>query len=120
MPALNFRTRFADLVAKGVKRQTIRETRKRVINVGDTLHLFTGQRTAYCKKLGEATVAAVRQILITDDGVFLDGERLRGIPLEEFVKADGFVDPSDFFAWFNKQRGGQDFAGRVIYWDSLR
>jgi len=54
MPALNFQSRFADLVASGKKRQTIRPVRRHPIKAGDLLHLFTGMRTKRCKRLPSA------------------------------------------------------------------
>lgn len=120
MPSINFRPGFVPLILDGRKRQTIRQTLRRPYKVGDRLFMYTGLRTAYCKKIGEAVVDRVSQILINDVGVFLDGERLVGVPLIQFTAADGFSTPGEFLAFFNEQRDGADFVGRVLYWNALR
>jgi hypothetical protein len=51
MPAFNYKKQFAELVATGRKRQTIRAMRKRPIKVGDKLYHFTGMRTKQCSQL---------------------------------------------------------------------
>ena len=55
MPALNFKKEFADKVASGEKRQTIRALRKDGKNPrpGQKLYLYTGMRTKYCRKCGD-------------------------------------------------------------------
>src|SRR3954463_9681520 len=51
MPSLNFQARFADRVAEGSKRRTIRAGRKRLFKSGDNLAFFTGMRTKMCRRL---------------------------------------------------------------------
>jgi uncharacterized protein YqfB (UPF0267 family) len=67
MIAINFKAKFADLVASGKKTQTIRQTNR--FKVGDTLQLYTGQRTKACRKLGEAVVKTIFKISITETNV---------------------------------------------------
>jgi hypothetical protein len=52
MPALNFKSQFAQLVADGRKQCTIRRS---PAPIGATVYLFTGMRTNACKRLGSGT-----------------------------------------------------------------
>ena len=52
MPAYNFQKQFAPLVESGQKRQTIRAIgKRRHARPGESLQLYTGQRTKACRKL---------------------------------------------------------------------
>lgn len=55
MPALSFQKQFGPKILDGSKTFTLRELRKdgRDPKTGQTLFLFTGQRTKQCKKIGE-------------------------------------------------------------------
>ena len=57
MPILNFKKEFAELVATGKKRQTIRATRKKPITVGDRLYLYTGLRTKGARNIVSPAIA---------------------------------------------------------------
>lgn len=103
MVAYNFQERFADDVAHGIKKQTIRA--KARCKPGDKLQLYTGQRTKNCRKLGEGVCTSVTPIKITALGITLDGKPLyagwaRKDDFEsdydcDFAKADGFDDFQD-------------------------
>jgi hypothetical protein len=111
MPSLNFKPQFADDIASGQKRQTIRVRGKRAWKTGDVLHLFSGMRTTACKRIGTATLLSVQTITI-DAGmrkVFLElpvsnGSRymaaLTDDEIMELAQADGFATPDDFFFFF--------------------
>lgn len=119
MPALNFKKQFAQLVESGEKRQTIRRIGKSHGWLeGARLALYTGQRTAYCRKLGEAKIAAIRRLTIYEAGVYLNGEQLVGEALIAFVRADGFNSVDEFFAFF-RDHYGLPFVGRVVYWTAF-
>ncbi len=130
MPAINFKAQFVPAVETGIKRQSIRPRGKRIYRVGDTLKLYTGQRTKYCRLLGTATISEVFNI----DIVFTD---LLNRPLQEplirlylenpksdhydenflkdLIRRNGFESSTDFLAFFKKQYGN-DFYGQVIRW----
>ncbi len=122
MPALNFQPRFADLVARGKKRQTIRPVRRRPIKAGDLLHLYTGMRTKGCRKLGEAVCTNVVPALIENYWIFGVGfgtEKAikEGPPdlLGEFAQRDGFDSWPEMREWFKKIHG-LPFEGVLIAW----
>lgn len=118
MPALNFKSQFADDVESGKKRQTIRPIRKRPIKVGDDLHLYTGMRTKICRKLGMGICGSVMPVRI-------DAKQkrvvLNGMPLwfhheiDELARADGFASIGEFFDFFKRQYG-EVFEGVLIKW----
>lgn len=128
---LNFQAQFADLVASGEKRQTIRAPRKRPISVGDELRLYTGMRTKACRLLGVVTCEKVTPVrierlgsgaspILTIDGVCVaiahncpwDTER-------RFARADGFKNWREMCEWFDRTHG-LPFEGVVIRWGELR
>lgn len=116
MPAINFMPRFADAVANGKKRSTIRKTRKNPIKVGDILYLKTGMRTRACKSLGEVTVNSVSKIEIDEMGsITLDGAPISMHTERIIAKEDGFETYDDFVAFFDKFYG-LPFEGVIIRW----
>ncbi len=115
MPAYNFQARFADKVESGAKRMTIRKMRKRPTRPGDKLHLFTGQRTTKCRKLGVFLCTEVVPISIGRARVSLDGEWLGWQEMYDLARDDGFLDIYEFFAAFEEMYG-RLFTGVVIRW----
>lgn len=128
MPALNFKTQFADDVEDGIKCQSVRALRndgRPHCKRGDTLKLYTGMRTKNCRLLYTATVTRVGTVRIEATKMYLDGQRLPSIiysrdqtePTDnEFAEADGFPSFMDMSAWFEKTHG-LPFEGVVIYWE---
>ena len=120
MPALNFQKRFAPKVESGEKRQTIRATRKDGkphAVPGQRLYLYVGQRTAYCRKLGEGICTRTAQVFITEShAIHVGGQLLRTMAEEDaFARADGFADATAMLAWFEKTHG-LPFEGSLIEW----
>jgi hypothetical protein len=117
MPALSFYARFAPLVESGHKRQTIRTPRRHPIRPGDQLKLYTGMRTAQCRRLATVVCQAVfafrlqsrRRVWYEPLG-WLDAAAR-----ERFARDDGFADWAEMFAWFEDKRG-LPFHGIVIRW----
>lgn len=128
MVAFNFQKQFAEAVARGDKRQTVRAARRdgRVpCRVGGQLQLYTGMRTGACRKLADAVcteVAAVR--IATETGVtrlYVDGRPLSRRERLAFAAADGFADTPPGQAWFAFKRffestHGLPFDGWLIRW----
>jgi hypothetical protein len=112
----NFQPTFAHLVQNGSKRQTIRKARKdgRTPKVGDTIRCYTGMRSRYCRHLRDAQVISVDHVVINDQGVFINGDRL-GPNLDEFANADGFKNWAAMHTWFLETHG-PDFWGFLIKW----
>lgn len=117
MVALNFKAQFADAVASGSKKQTIRAFRKdnRDPQYGDALQLYTGMRTKQCRKLRDAKVARVTAVDIYENGVVHGDRGLTPRELENFARNDGFPSfghMTDFF----KAEHGLPFRGLLIEW----
>ncbi len=112
MVAYNFQTRFADAVASGQKRQTIRAIRVNGHAMpGDTLQLYTGLRQGTARKLIDPDPICVKSvpIKITQNGVTVGG--LPHDP-EAFARADGFESFDDMKKFFELP-----FTGRLIVWE---
>ncbi len=120
MPALNFQKRFAADVESGKKCQTIRAKRKNEIRKGQRLHLYTGQRTKQCRKIGEPECSYVRPVRIDEDTYTISlggagiGNTYFGSP-DEFARRDGFLGWYDMRDWF-RRRYGLPFDGVLIEW----
>ncbi len=118
MPALNFRKEFADKVESGEKRQSIRALRKdgRNPRPGQTLYLYTGQRTKHCRKLGEAICKSVESVGIEEGGdIYSAGIGNDNDYSVDFAKKDGFDTFQDFMDFFRKKHG-LPFYGLLIKW----
>lgn len=126
MPSLNFKRQFADAVASGQKRQTIRARGKRAWKVGDTAHLFTDMRMGTCRRLGTETITSVQLITIQPVQRRIDLEKTspHGVrylaPLLNdealaLAQADGFATLDDFFEFF-QENYGRGFSGYLIKW----
>ena len=104
----SFRKQFADRVASGEKLQTILQHRKdgRMPRPGDRVLLFTGMRTAYCRRLGASTVTEAFPVhldLERGDWLFIvNGVRLNFVESEAFAKLDGFRSAVEMIEWFRE------------------
>jgi hypothetical protein len=67
MPAYSFQERFVPLVLDGSKPHTIRSRRKNAAKKGDTLYLYFGMRTKWCKKLREEKCIDACTIIIANN-----------------------------------------------------
>jgi len=120
MPSLNYSV-FADKVADGTKRQTIRAWRKRPFKVGDTLYHFTKQRTRKCRRLRKPDICTcAAEILITKYGDVLTLWNFRYQWLirrerEELAWDDGFESFAELLDFLCKKHG-LPFKGQVIRW----
>lgn len=121
MPLLSYSVEFADLVASGAKRQTIRGYRKdgRDPKVGDRLYLYTGMRTKACRKLGEAVCSSTRRVELNRNGALaVGGLGYKRPAFDRFARADGFVGMDEMIAWFEKTHG-LPFEGLLIRWGDV-
>lgn len=119
MPAYNFKQQFAEAVESGEKFSTIRPYRKdgKDPQEGQMAYLYTGMRTANCRKLGEGTIADVKTIAITTQGSLqVDGDLVMPIGRKIIALADGFDDYQQFVDFFDNQYG-LPFHGLHISWD---
>jgi hypothetical protein len=115
---------FVDKVEDGRKTQTIRATRKIPIKTGDTLHLFTGQRTGNCRRLtpleGVECIYVGRIFMLKRSPwshLFqLDGRDLSTSDMIQLSTQDGFPSLPDFLTFF-LPKDQDDFLGQLIRWN---
>lgn len=115
MVAINFSAQFAGPVERGEKRQTIRRSKK--CEAGDTLQLYTGQRTKACRKLRDAVCKDVTYVGLTARGVTLGNTSRFPRDIDDFARLDGFADYAEMWAWFSARYDTNSFTGYVIRWE---
>lgn len=126
MPAYSFKERFVPLIKSGEKKQTIRSKRKYQAKPGDTLYLYYGLRTKFCKKIKETICTGVADIKILANGnVYVDGYKLTNPELDFLAFNDGFRHEDDpknkkgcfeiMLRWW-RQTHELPFIGDIIYW----
>lgn len=116
MPAINFQSRFAADVESGRKYTTIRKRGRAA--PGQTLYLFTGQRTKRCRRIGEALCLGVTSFFINTSGTcWLGGFILLADELESLARLDtaGQMGASEFVEFF-RAAYGLPFDGELIIW----
>ncbi len=118
MVAINFQNSFADAIRAGDKTQTIRRTAR--CKTGDTLQLYTGQRTKACSKIGEATCAICEPITIAEDYISVGMFRLPSGDADHIAKIDGFSGVGEMRDWFRNKYGCLPFEGYRIMWNELK
>lgn len=116
MVALNFAPEFADDVARRIKCQSIRQTRR--ANIGDRLQLYTGQRTKACRKLTteDPVCVFVGHVAIRRDSLTLGSDTPDTPVREAFARLDGFEDYAAMYQWFSTRYGKQTFIGWLHRW----
>jgi hypothetical protein len=117
MVAINFQKEFADVIRSGAKTQTIRRTAR--CKTGDTLQLYTGQRTKACNLIGTATCAICEPITIAEDYVSVGMFRLPSGDAHHIATIDGFKNVEEMRDWFRNRYGSLPFEGYRIMWHSL-
>jgi hypothetical protein len=126
MVAYSFKARFAAPIQSGVKRQTLRNDRKRHALEGETLQLYTGMRTRSCKLIGLAICLAISRVRL--DFVHRRVEFLEtGTAYTElentdqFAVSDGFADWRDMENfWAAEHPDLRQWEGVLIRWTDLR
>lgn len=136
MPSLSYKGRFVEYVEEGlkpkpkgrVKRQSIRNLRKRLFKKGDTLYHFYGMRTKWCRRLGQSVCEQADLIEIKSKSIFLITQQNELVTvikkithpdkLNEFAYADGFESWSDMVRWWKITHGSKcfPFRGQLIKW----
>lgn len=116
MVAFSFRAQFADLVASGVKCQTIRKTKR--AKKGDRIQLYTGMRTKVCRKLvdHDPVCVLVDYVGIRPEYLTLGNTNLHEGNADDFARRDGFKDYDDMVKWFSETYGSPYFQGYVHVW----
>ncbi len=101
------------------KTTTIRAKRKRPFRKGDSLYLFTGQRTKHCLRLGKVICRKTEELNIEEDSpriykIIINGEDLSDEAAQKVALADGFASFKEMLQWFKKIHGFP-FAGQRIF-----
>lgn len=118
----NFKSQFAELVASGRKRQTVRAPRQVRPKVGDIARCYTGLRTASTRLLASAAIVEVSDIEINfrSTAIKIDGRRLSAIEAERFARDDGFESLDQFLHFFIASSPLGDphgFSGILTRWE---
>jgi hypothetical protein len=135
MVAYNFRPRFAPKILDGSKIHTLRDerwTRHRHAQAGDTLQLYTGQRTPRCQLVARRTclgIARIRLMLANNGIMLVDYAEVIDFPysrdriadladLDAFAVNDGFDNWRDLKAFWAGERGRNvnQWSGCIIFW----
>lgn len=116
----SFNKRFVDLVADGLKTQTIRANRKdgRRPVPGDFIHCYHGLRTKWSMLLTKGEITKVMDISIEPARglVFVDNVLLAPKRFEGFATADGFSSYADMMDWWRRTHSSERFNGYMIQW----
>lgn len=127
MVAYSFNPRFIEPIRQGLKTQTIRANgQRRHARPGELLQLYTGMRTAHCRRiLPDTPCLNVMQVHIEFahaewphiDRIWTDDVRVRD--LDAFAIRDGFTDLDDMSAFWRDMRPSAcdfGFDGVLIEW----
>lgn len=118
MGLYNFQPRFVAPIREGVKRQTIRATRKHPDKPGSRMHLYTGLRTKNARIIDIVTCTSVHSILIGQSlfeevVIEVDGWQLDPVGMSLLAFKDGFDSLPDFLEFW---RGRLPFKGHIYSW----
>jgi hypothetical protein len=117
----SFKPRFIDPIVAGTKTQTIRLRRKTGhVPIGGKIQLYSGMRTKYCRKIGDAICLAQWPITIDLQWaeIKLAGDTIReGPSLHKFARQDGFASWDDMRRfWIKEHPNISLFEGFLIIW----
>lgn len=137
MVAYSFAPQFAEAVALGNKRQTVRAHRRRHARLGEAVQLYAGMRTRQCRKLRDIdpVCIAVMPIAIAFStsiqpliqAIVVNGTPLTPAAMTQFAIDDGFGSGVDTHGsalarmaeFWAEKHGTEDFAGVLIRWELI-
>ena len=101
------------------KTTTIRAMRKKPFQKGDSLYLFSGQRTKNCRRLGKVTCRKTEELVIEEESpgvykIIINGANLSDEAAKNVALEDGFTTFKEMILWFRKTHGFP-FVGQRIY-----
>lgn len=119
-----FKEQFADKVASGTKRQTVRPWPKRPRDLphrGDKLDARKWSGKPYRSKQIKLLEGLIKRVVVVEISKFgryliVDGIALTKGGRDAFAKDDGFKDWEELVLWF-KEAHGLPFEGIAIFWD---
>lgn len=117
MVAFNFKPEFAPKIKRGEKLSTIRSTKR--CNVGDTMQLYTGQRTKKCNKIrADVVCCGVAPIMMSKDTIW----KIIGLAeghikpsRKEIHKQEGFKNAQAMIDFF-EEHYGLPYSGYIHAW----
>ena len=125
MPAFNFKGQFVERIQDGSKGGTIRKHgKRRPVREGQTLFLYYGQRTKWCKKIMEAPCVEVWAIAISEYGIGMIRNHKR-VKLDTITELNRFAVSDGFPDWATMKRywlmhDGLPFEGFHVRWIPLK
>ena len=119
----NYLKGFFHLPPDQLKGQSIRAFRKkRPFRWGDSLQIYTGLRTKYCRKLGDAVLTELSTIIIFEWGCYLIDDQAKTLctlihekTLKDLAVKDGFESWGELIDFFRKEHG-LPFCGQLLRW----
>ncbi|MGB9154390.1 MAG: hypothetical protein WCD70_15030 [Alphaproteobacteria bacterium] len=116
MTAFNFRPIFVPKILSGEKLSTIRSTKR--CEVGDTMQLYTGQRTKACRKLMDVTCIGVAPIILSAAVMWRLGEITGNVhPMSALLlhAQEGFANMKEMLDFFREEYG-LPYRGFIHAW----
>jgi uncharacterized protein YqfB (UPF0267 family) len=128
---IGFNKQFVPKILKGIKTTTIRVDASQRLQVGKTLHFYTGVRTKNMAQFYEATIKTRSYISITYALIYdplnsyycdnrhinhfavvrVDNKILTRSAIKRLSQSEGFENEESMFNWFN-----DEFHGVLISW----
>ncbi len=119
MVAYSFQQRFVEPIQKGVKRQTVRGTRKRHARPGESIQLYVGMRTKSCRKIIDDPIClTVQPIAIVrnpnEPDAWITEIIVAGVEVDpdQFAIDDGFKSLDEMSAFW--LRHAAEFTGPAL------
>lgn len=121
MVAYSYKKRFVPRIKAGLKRQTMRNDRKRHARPGEEIQNYYAQRTKQCELLCKPTCRAVTPVRIDfkRDLVKIEGRpHVSGrANLDAFAVLDGFANWDDLKAFWREEHASlTSWSGVLIEW----
>ena len=115
MTAFNFQPQFVPLIKSGEKRSTIRQTKR--CKVGDSMQLYTGQRTRTCKKIMDVECIGTAKIVINRHSIWRICKKEGIVCVNKMFlhEQEGFINAQQFLDFF-KDKYGLPFIGYIHTW----
>ena len=110
-------THFESKIKRGIKLHTIRWDQNERWKQGRKIHFATGSRTPNYNCFKEGICSGVQDIEIIGRKIYIDGNLLDEIIIQELAINDGFDSVDDFWWWFDQYN---PFEGKLIHWSELR
>lgn len=121
MVAYSYKKRFVAPIEAGLKRQTMRNERKRHARPGEEMQNYYAMRTKQCRLLCKPTCRAVTPVRLNfrRDTVKIEGRpHITGkFNLDAFAALDGFANWNELKAFWREEHASMtSWSGVLIEW----